>query len=144
MADAFSSILEYKGFGSLKNWVDDFVFFRYPISSISSLSSFSYSLANIYALASQLGWPWKDSKAKPFSLHFKYLGFSWSLSAKTIKILPEKKACYVTKLLPWNPDPRFSRKDTESLLGTLVHCSLALPNRFSCLSALSHFAASFH
>jgi hypothetical protein len=100
MADAFSSILKYKGFGPSKNWVDYFVFFRYPISLISSSSSFSYSLADIYALASQLGWPWKDSKTKPFSLHFKYLGFSWSLSAKTVKILPEKKAHYLAKLLP--------------------------------------------
>jgi hypothetical protein len=100
MADAFSSILKYKGFGPLENWVDDFVFFRYPVSLISSSSSFSYSLADIYTLASQLGWPWKDSKTKPFSLRFKYLGFSWSLSAKTVEILPEKKARYLAKLLP--------------------------------------------
>jgi hypothetical protein len=32
----------------------------------------------------------------------------------------------------------------ESLLGTLIHCSLALPDRHSCLSALSRFAASFN
>ena len=29
MADAFSSILNSKGFSPFKNWVDDFVFFRY-------------------------------------------------------------------------------------------------------------------
>jgi hypothetical protein len=137
----FSSILEYKGFGPSKNWVDDFVFFGYPVSSISSLSSFSYSLADIYTLTSQLGWPWKDSKTKPFSSHFKYLGFSWSLS---VEILPEKKARYLAKLLPWNPNQRFSRKDTELLLGTLIHCSLALPDGCSHLPALSHFAASFN
>jgi hypothetical protein len=77
-------------------------------------------------------------------LHFRYLGFLWSLSAKTVEIPPEKKTHYLTKLLPWNPDQKFSRKDTESLLGTLVHCFLALPNGRSCLSALSHFAASFN
>jgi hypothetical protein len=77
-------------------------------------------------------------------LCFKYLGFSWNLFAKTVEIPSEKKACYLAKLLPWNPDQRFSRKDTKLLLGTLIHCSLALPNGCSCLSALSHFAASFN
>ena len=35
-------------------------------------------------------------------------------------------------------------KDTESILGTLVHCSLALPDGRSRLPAISRFAASFN
>ena len=48
------------------------------------------------------------------------------------------------KLSPWNPGQRFSRKETESLLGTLVHCSLALLDGCSCLSSLSHFTTLFN
>ena len=126
MADAFSSILDSKGFGPSKNWVDNFVFFRYPISSDSHVPSFTYSLTEIYDLAAYLGWPWKDSKTKPFLSCFKYSGFIWSLSDKTIEIPAEKKECYFLKLAPWIPGQKFSRKDTELILGTLVHCSLAL------------------
>ena len=144
MADAFSSILKYKGFGPSKNWVDKFVFFRYPTSPDTLPPSFSYSLDDIYSLALQLGWPWKDSKTKPSSSLFKYLGFSWNLSSKTVEIPAKKRTYYLMKLSPWSPSQNFSRKDTESLLGTLVHCSLALPDGHSCLSLLSCFAASFN
>ena len=110
MADAFSSILNSKGFGPSKNWVNDFVFFRYLISSDSQVLSFTYSLTEIYNLAAYLGWPWKDSKMKSFSSHFKYLGFIWSLSDKTIEIPAEKKEHYLLKLAPWIPGQKFSRK----------------------------------
>ena len=79
----------------------DFVFFRIPISIDSGLPSFSYSLADIYHLASQLGWPWKESKTRPFSPEFKYLGFIWNLSTKTVQIPDDKKVRYLSKLQPW-------------------------------------------
>jgi hypothetical protein len=39
---------------------------------------------------------------------------------------------------------KFSRKEAESLLGTLVHCLLALPNGCSYLSAIPGFVTSFN
>ena len=144
MADAFSSILDSKGFGPSQNWVDSFVFFSYPIFSDSQVPSFTYSLTEIYNLATYLGWPWKDSKTEPFLSHFKYLGFIWSLSDKTVGISAEKKEHYLLKLTPWIPGQKFSRKDTESILGTLVHCLLALPDGRSQLPILSCFTSSFN
>ena len=35
VADAKSAILKSEGLGPSKNWVDDFVFFRFPISAIT-------------------------------------------------------------------------------------------------------------
>ena len=70
VADAKSAILKSKNIGPSKKWVDDFMFFRIPISIDSGSPSFSYSLSNIYHLASQLGWPWKESKTRPFSPEF--------------------------------------------------------------------------
>lgn len=144
VADAKSAILASKNLGPSKNWVDDFVFFRFPVIPGQIPLSFSYSLTDIYAVASQLGWPWKDSKTRPFAHEFKYLGFIWSLSTKTVQIPETKKIRYLSKLEPWVPGHKVSKKEVESVLGTLVHCSLALPDGRSRLPALSRFTASFN
>jgi hypothetical protein len=144
VADAKTAILTSKHLGPVKNWVDDFVFFRFPLSIVCGRPVFSYSLSDIYDLASRLGWPWKHSKTKPFSTQFKYLGFMWDLSAKTVQIPEDKKLRYLAKLAPWTRDHKFSKKDTESILGTLVHCSLAVPDGRSRLPAISRFASTFN
>ena len=143
VADAKSAILDSKGLGPSKNWVDDFVFFRIPITPLP-FPSFSYSLTDIYALAKRLGWPWKESKTRPFAKEFKYLGFLWNLSTKTVQIPEQKKLRYLEKLEPWQTNRKFSKKEVESVLGTLVHCSLAVPDGRSQLPSLSRFATSFN
>ena len=144
VADAKAAILASKNIGPSKKWVDDFVFFRFPLTIISGSPVFSYSLSDIYSLAATLGWPWKESKTKPFARHFKYLGFCWDLMEKTVQIPDDKKLRYLTKLEPWLPGRKFSRKDAESILGTLVHCSLAIPDGRSHLPSLSRFTSSFN
>ena len=144
VADAKAAILASKGLGPSKKWVDDFVFFRFPISIALRPPTFPYSLSDIYDLAKRLGWPWKESKTRPFASEFKYLGFIWNLSSKTVEIPDAKKLRYLSKLEPWAEGRKFSKKDTESLLGTLVHCSLAVPDGRSRLPAISRFAASFN
>ena len=144
IADAFTSILSFNGFGPSKNWVDDFVFFRFPTSTTSNPPSFSYSLSDVFDIATRLGWPWKDSKTKPFANEFKYLGFTWNLSEKTVQLPDSKKLRYLSKLEPWILGRKFTRKEAESILGTLVHCSLALPIGRSRLPSISRFASSFN
>jgi hypothetical protein len=144
VADAMTTILVSEGLGPSKNWVDDYVFFRFPSPTTDNTITFSYSLSDIYDVAIRLGWPWKRSKTRPFSHEFKYLGFLWDLSAKTVQIPEAKKLRYLSKLEPWVSGTKFSRKDTESLLGTLVHCSLAVPDGRSRLPSLSCFASSFN
>jgi hypothetical protein len=144
VADALSAILSSKGFGPSKNWVDDFVFFRFPISFDGGTPSFSYSLSDLYNLATRLGWPWKHSKTKPFASTFKYVGFLWSLSSKSVQIPEPKKARYLAKLEPWVTGRKFSKKEAESVLGTLVHCSLAVPDGRSHLPSIARFVTSFN
>jgi hypothetical protein len=144
VADAKSAILTSKELSPSKNWVDDFVFFRFPKTITYGIPSFAYSLSDIYSLAATLGWPWKKSKTRPFARDFKYLGFVWNLDNKTVQIPEDKKLRYLTKLEPWVPGQRFSRKDAESVLGTLVHCSLAIPDGRSRLPSISRFTSSFN
>ena len=91
VADAKSTILSSRGLSPSKNWVDDFVFFRFPLLVSPDPPTFSYSLSDIYDLAKRLGWPWKESKTRPFASEFKYLGFTWNLSMKTVQIPAAKK-----------------------------------------------------
>lgn len=74
---------------------------------------------------------------KAFCFTFYILGFSLD---KTVQIPEYKKAQYLSKLEPWTAGQKFSKKDAESILGTLVHCSLAVPVGRSHL----HFMASFN
>ena len=144
VADAKTAILTSKHLGPSKKWVDDFVFFRFPVSIHPAPLTFSYSLSDIYDLATRLGWPWKLSKTRPFDPQFKYLGFIWNLSDKTVQIPDDKKLRYLAKLIPWTRGHRFAKKDAESLLGTLVHCSLAVPDGRSRLPSISRFTSSFN
>jgi hypothetical protein len=143
VADAKSAILKSRDIGPSKNWVDDFVFFRFPISLFPT-PVFPYSLLDIYALAKRLGWPWKESKTRPFSSEVVYLGFLWNLSTKYVQIPRQKKLRYIEKLAPWTDGQKFLKKDVKSVIGTLVHCSLAVPDGRSHLPSLSRFAASFN
>jgi hypothetical protein len=143
VADAMSAILTSMGLGPSKNWVDDFVFFRFPLLRDSFPPTFSYSLSDIYNVAFRLGWPWKVSKTRPFAPEFKYLGFLWNLSSKSVQIPEDKKLRYLSKLETWIPGQKFSKKEVESILGTLVHCSLAVPTGRSRLPSISRFASSF-
>jgi hypothetical protein len=143
------AMLRHHNLGPALNWVDDFLFFVFPTNSASYTPqdwtpTFPYSLDSIFAFTSPLGWPWKESKTRPFAPIFKYLGFMWDLVEKTVQLPDEKKSKYLRKLEPWLPAHKFTQREAQSLLGTLVHCSLAIPNSRSRLLALSRFVASFN
>lgn len=142
IADAFMGILRSKNITAL-NWVDDFLLFNFPDSVINGLPSYPYTLETIFSLSNPLGWPWKESKTHPFAALFLYLGFLWSLVEKTVQIPEEKKARYILKLSPWVEGAKFTLHEAQSILGTLVHCSLAVPEGRSRLPALSRFVSSF-
>lgn len=143
LADALAAIFAARNIGPLKKWVDDFLFLRYPTEPSANVLSFSYDLSTLYAATEEFGWPWKHSKTRPFTTSFTYLGFLWDLPAKTVEITPIKKTRYLEKLTTWRSKHNVSRKEAESMLGTLSHCTFALPDGRSRLPALSRFTASF-
>ena len=144
-ADAMLSILHARNMSPVKNWVDDFIFFRFPIMNISTIEpNFNYSLEDIYALGNKLGWPWKRSKTRPFAQFFQYLGFTWDLNAKTVALPENKRLRYRDKLLPWLDGRPVDQKQAESLHRTLNHCSLVIPTGRSYLTRLSSFSASWN
>jgi hypothetical protein len=143
IADCMVAIYQAAGVMAVKKWVDDFAFFRYPQRPDQRESTYWYSLQEIHEVAQRLGWPWKASKTKDFTRSFRYLGFDWDLETKKVSIPTEKCAKYVTKIEPWVDGASFTRIESERILGTLVHCSLAMPNGWSRLVTLAKFAALF-
>jgi hypothetical protein len=82
IADCMSAIYLASGVVTLKKWVDDFAFFRFPKTTAPGCREYNYDLQDILQLAERLGWPWKPSKTKDFAPTFRYLGFAWDLDAK--------------------------------------------------------------
>jgi hypothetical protein len=141
LADAFVAICRARGMSPCTKWVDDFLFIAHPPPSPSHPR---YSIDDLVALGTRLGWPWKPSKTSPFDDIFTYLGFRWSLSRRTIEVPAAKKAKYLARLAPWTAGgAQVSRREAETVLGTLVHCALAVPDGRSRLVALTRMVSAF-
>jgi hypothetical protein len=140
LADAFIAICCAHGWSPCTKWVDDFVFIAHPPAAPQHTR---YGLDNLIALGVRLGWPWKPSKTAPFDSIFTYLGFLWSLPDKTISIPEAKKTKYLARLAPWLAGALVSRRDAEIVLGTLVHCALAIPDGRPRLMALTRMVSAF-
>ena len=98
VADAMTAIFSSRGLGPSKNWVDDFVFFRYlrgrrsPRMAMEGLrQSLSHPFSNT----------WVSSGTYPVN-QFKF-----------------KKSRYFSKLQLWTEGHKFSRREAESVLDLL-------------------------
>ncbi|KAL1944125.1 hypothetical protein VTO73DRAFT_3310 [Trametes versicolor] len=142
--DAISRIFKFHGIPDLVKWVDDFAFFRYP-SATRLDGSFEYTVDEsiIFTVAARLGWPWSLPKHVPFAFSFVYVGFLWDIPARTVELPEKKKTKYLLRLAPWLAGASVSRKDVEVIVGTLNHCSLAVPDGRSRLPSLYRLSAGF-
>ncbi|CEL52825.1 Zn_clus Fungal Zn(2)-Cys(6) binuclear cluster domain [Rhizoctonia solani AG-1 IB] len=133
--DAMAKVAEARGMGPVRKWVDDFLFFRYTQAQ--------YSMQDIFTLADQLGWPWKESKTVPFAETFTYLGFEWHLPSRTVSIPKAKRDKYMERTREWLAKPRADLAQTEKLVGSLSHCTQVMTNGIPHLAGLISFSASF-
>ncbi|GBE88469.1 hypothetical protein SCP_1302850 [Sparassis crispa] len=144
IADAAIKIFRHHGVQDLVKWVDDFVFFHYPVSTNPDGSHvFSYDESLFFSIADHLGWPWSLTKHVPFATTFNYNGFHWHIANRTVKIPEKKKTKYVGKLADWTEGESVTRKECEGIVGMLNHCCLAIPEGCSHLPSFYRLAASF-
>jgi hypothetical protein len=141
-ANAICAIYRSHGIQDLIKWVDDFVFFRYPTNN-SLPWRYSYNEPFIDAIASDLGWPWAPKKHCPFASSFTYIGLTWDLDEKKVFFSQKKKDRYLAKLINWNIGSLVTKKEVESVIGTLNHCSLVLVAARTHLPSLYEFARAF-
>ena len=144
VADALMRIFRFKGIEDLLKWVDDFIFFRYGIRRNKEGEwEYKYTEKIIWDIAAELGWPWAPEKFVAFRQVFTYLGFEWDLSNKTVCLPEVKKTKYLTKLEPWITGYAASKQEIETVIGTLNHVTLVIPEGSSRLPSLYRFRASF-
>lgn len=116
---------------------------RYPKHSADGSITFSYDASLIWETAERLGWPWAPAKYVPFASFFVYIGFLWDLVAKTVSLPAAKKEKYLRKLEEWVLGLKRSKADAESLIGTLNHVTLVVPEGRSYMISLCKFRATF-
>ncbi|KAG8744164.1 hypothetical protein FRC10_010733 [Ceratobasidium sp. 414] len=141
--DAMARIYQLRGLGQVFKWVDDFLFIHSPLGRYTpshNLPLFSEEV--IYELAARLGWPWKIAKTVGFATLFTYLGFLWDLKRRWVSIPPAKRDKYLARLRAWLARPKVSLKETEVVIGTLIHCTHAIPEGRPRLAGLIAFTAS--
>jgi hypothetical protein len=144
VADAIVKILLHRGIDAVIKWVDDFVFVRYPSGHLSDERyEFTYSAELIWKIADELGWPWAPAKFVDFSMAFTYIGFLWDLSAKVVELPEKKKAKYLERLSTWTHGSSHNMKEAETVIGTLDHVCLVVPEGRSHLVSLYKFRGGF-
>ena len=144
MADAAVRIFLTRGIEALLKWVDDFVFLCYPSGRLSDGTfTFNYDTDLIWDIAAELGWPWAPAKFVDFAPIFTYIGFLWNFPAKLVELPEKKKVKYLDRLTTWTHKSTHNLKETESLIGTLNHVCLVVPEGRSHLVSLYKFRGGF-
>ncbi|KAG8952221.1 hypothetical protein FRC04_004928 [Tulasnella sp. 424] len=120
VADGLRAIMMARGLQPTRNWVDDFVSFRFPIPDTNP-QRFLYNEDTIYAIGEELG----------------------DIPARTVSIPEEKKDKYRKRIQDALTKGRLKRKEVEKVIGTLTHCALATELGRTHLSSIANFLASF-
>jgi hypothetical protein len=142
VADALVQIFLTRGIEAVIKWVDDFIFLRYPSRRLpNGTHDFTYSADRIWEIADELGWPWAPAKFVDFATSFNYIGFLWNLSAKLVELPEKKKQKYLERLSSWTHKSTHTLKEAESIIGTLNHVCLVVPEGRSRLVSLFKFPA---
>ena len=144
VADAMVKILLQRGIEAVIKWVDNFIFFRYPLRpAADGEHEFSYSANLIWSIADDLGWPWAPAKFMDFAPSFSYIGFTWDLRAKVVTLPDKKKLKYLERISTWTYGSTHTLKGAETIIGTLNHVCLVVPEGRSRLVSLYKFRGGF-
>jgi hypothetical protein len=105
---------------------------------------YTYCMADIDALAEELGIPWEHSKDIDFAQTFPYIGFSWNLENKTVSIPAAKKQKYLVAIKDWKEQPTHTLAEVQKLYGKLLHACSVIPAGRAYLTTLERFMANFN
>ena len=107
-------------------------------------ASFTYANVNIDLLSKELSIPWESSKMILFSMVVPYLGFLWNLDTRTVAVLTEKKAKYLSAIEEWHQKLRHTLVEVQGLYGKLLHTSLVIPTGQAYLTTLETMLSGFN
>ncbi|CDO77643.1 hypothetical protein BN946_scf184946.g37 [Trametes cinnabarina] len=148
--DAVVDILDARGWGPNKKWVDDLNNFRFPTGRNTSDDGWEYahSVDDIFDLGERLGLPWHKDKWTAHDFTGVYLGFLWNVPERTVALPDRKRLKYRTRLVDAleamkGGARRIDLTTMEKLSGSLAHATFVYPRGRTYLSALYMFVASY-
>ncbi|KAL1942665.1 hypothetical protein VTO73DRAFT_4905 [Trametes versicolor] len=148
--DPIVDILDVRGWGPNKKWVDDLDNMRFPIGIGDEPGTWIYahSIQDIFDLGERLGIPWHKTKWSPHGFTGVYAGFAWDLPAKTVSLPEAKRVKYLGRTcdaleMAQGGARRMDLKTVEKLNGTLAHCAFVYPRGRTYLAGLCSFLAAF-
>lgn len=142
VADAFVAIIKSRGAQDVLKWVDDIIFFHYPLTTHPPYT-FPYDSSLVFNTASFLGLPWSLPKFVDFSCSFTYLGFLWCIPDRTVQIPHNKKEKFASRCRLWLNGQKRTLREAQQLLGSLNHCCLVLRSARTRLHSLRSFSCRF-
>lgn len=88
---------------------------------------FCYNIDDIDRISTDLGIPWETSKDIPFSDQPTFIGLTWDLTNRTVRLAKSKHVKYLNAILEWNLRCTHTLNDTQKLLGKLTHTATVFP-----------------
>ncbi len=147
--DAIVDILDARGWGPNKKWVDDLNNFRFPKGAGVKPGTWVYAhtLEDIFRLAAELGIQWHLIKCTDYGYVGVYLGFLWDLPGKAVSLPEKKRLKYLARTQEFleqaEQGQRVDLQTVMKLSGSLTHITFVYPLGRAYLPNLCTFIASF-
>ncbi|CDO76109.1 hypothetical protein BN946_scf184876.g2 [Trametes cinnabarina] len=148
--DAVVDLLDTRGWGPNKKWVDDLTNFRVPTSALEDGTGWRYDhlIEDIFALGERIGLPWHKTKWRDHDPKGEYLGFAWDIPRKEVSLPERKRLKYLARVdnVLATADGGAKRVPfgmAQKLSGTLSHCTFIYPRGRTYLTGLYTFLASY-
>jgi hypothetical protein len=137
----FVTICLKKGFGQIIYWVDDLVFVRTPINTRAPWR-YSFELQEVLNLASDLGIPLSPDKIVEFASKTRYIGFDWYWETKEVRLPESKRITLAARVASATSLPSTTLKSLQSIIGSLGHAAMVVPEGPANTRGLHHFLSS--
>ena len=123
LADALAWVLHSKGVIHQLHYLDDFLLLGAPNSP-----ECSEALQRTYCICSELGVPLASHKTEGPSCQLTFLGIHIDSIGMQLSLPPDKLACTIATVQSWSRRKVASKRELQSLIGTLIHAATVVPH----------------
>jgi len=116
---------------------------RFTLADLSTVSAhrdedtpYTYNVADIDAISSELGIPLEISKDIPFSCKPTFISFLWDLDHLTVELPSSKREKYLAVIHTWLITTTHVLQQVQELHSKLLHSCLVIPSGRSHLTGL--------
>jgi hypothetical protein len=133
ISNAAVDIWEAQGVYPIMKYEDDLCVFRFPTTGgppSNEPYSFAYDRISALSLVKDLNIPWHPEKGQDFDETFKYIGFLWNITARTVSLPEEKRLKFLDRTRNFISAFQAQRcvvRDVMKIHGSLCHIAYVYP-----------------